>query len=261
MSVNKLSSSSKSRAPRIPYTQICNHVINNIKNGDAFMVWCYLVSKTEKWVVIKEHLKNRFGFGNSKLKKIFSYLHRSGLLKYCAIQCAKGKFEHWDIAIQDGAQFDAQVTYNVENKEEKQCAPVGQESTQWKNHPVDNGLLLNKDKNTKQREEHKNLRASDDAPSRFDEFWSIYPRKKDKARARTVWLKCQCDNLADMLINDVRNRINNEAQWQNTQFIPHPATYLRNSRWEDDVTPIPQTKNKETGMERMLRVMRTTGRA
>ena len=37
---------------------------------------------------------------------------------------------------------------------------------------------------------------------------------------------------------DVVNRTERDAQWQNVEFIPHPTTYLRGERWNDDVIEI-----------------------
>jgi hypothetical protein len=43
-----------------------------------------------------------------------------------------------------------------------------------------------------------------------------------------------------MLIDDVRNRIDNDQQWQDVQFIPNPQTYLNQERWKDQHIPIRQ---------------------
>jgi len=74
--------------------------------------------------------------------------------------------------------------------------------------------------------------------SRFLDFYSVYPKKKDKSKAEQAWKKNKLDEKADLIINDVINRIENESSWQDKQFIPLPTTYINGKRWEDDVLTI-----------------------
>lgn len=75
------------------------------------------------------------------------------------------------------------------------------------------------------------------AQNSFAHFWKCHPRKKDKGRARAAWEKLKLDDkpdLANRIIQDVEKRKTQDQQWQNIKFIPYPATYLNNERWEDD---------------------------
>lgn len=71
--------------------------------------------------------------------------------------------------------------------------------------------------------------------SRFDEFWHIYPRKQNKQGALKIWKRKKLDKMANLILGDVENRIRNEAQWKNQQYIPHPTTYLNGERWNDQI--------------------------
>lgn len=71
-------------------------------------------------------------------------------------------------------------------------------------------------------------------PSRFDEFWSVYPLKEAKADARKAWRTRNCDAKADQIIADVKRRKLKHKRWLDG-FIPHPATYLRGERWGDAI--------------------------
>lgn len=88
----------------------------------------------------------------------------------------------------------------------------------------------------------------------FEQFWNIYPRKKDKNRARDIWRRKRYDEIATLIMNDVKNRISNDDAWREEKFIPHPSTYLRNERWNDDLTLRKPTSKKESGAERALRL-------
>lgn len=230
MSVEKLSGQSQVDQEPIPFTQICNDVIYNIKNGDAFLVWSYLQSKTANWKVIKQDIKNNYGFSDKKLKKIFSYLHRANLIKYVQMHCANGDFAHTDICVLNGTKFDNNQQYN-------DLHSGGPKRGRARLGSTANDELLNKEP-TKQRKtlNTKISCASDDARTRFDEFWNIYPKKKNKIRAQKIWEKKRYDKIATLICEDVTNRIINEHQWQDLRYVPHPETYLNDDRWTDDIT-------------------------
>ena len=84
---------------------------------------------------------------------------------------------------------------------------------------------------------------------RFDLFWSVYPRKVKKAEARKVWKSRKLDRLADQIVTDVENRQQMDRQWLEG-YVPHPTTYLRGARWEDDIE---QPKRVESAVERATR--------
>lgn len=67
----------------------------------------------------------------------------------------------------------------------------------------------------------------------FDIFWRAYPKKTGKDDARRAWSKRK-PRLADVL-QALEWQIPSE-QWtkQNGQFIPNPATYLNQGRWQDE---------------------------
>lgn len=74
-------------------------------------------------------------------------------------------------------------------------------------------------------------------PDRFEDFWNIYPRKKDKKKAKRIWKNRKCEVYFDQIMNDIRARLQKDAQWADIQFIPHPSTYLNGERWTDEITP------------------------
>jgi len=71
--------------------------------------------------------------------------------------------------------------------------------------------------------------------TRFDDFWEIYPKKKNKKRSEKIWAKNKLDKKADVIIKAVVHQIQYELQWQDKKYIPDPDTYLRNERWNDEV--------------------------
>lgn len=70
----------------------------------------------------------------------------------------------------------------------------------------------------------------------FDSFWQVYPRKIGKGAARKVWLKLRPANgLVERICSQVQAAAQTD-QWKRDggKYIPHPATWLSQSRWEDD---------------------------
>lgn len=71
----------------------------------------------------------------------------------------------------------------------------------------------------------------------FEQFWNAYPRHTAKTNAMKSWLKIKPD---DSLLKTILNAI--EAQKQSKlhlkrdqQYIPHPATWLNQERWLDEI--------------------------
>lgn len=73
--------------------------------------------------------------------------------------------------------------------------------------------------------------------ARFEEFWSLYPKKKSKEAAKAAW-----ENLAvsDQLYAAIIQAVTLQSQsdqWTKDRgrYIPYPARWLCEHRWEDEV--------------------------
>lgn len=74
----------------------------------------------------------------------------------------------------------------------------------------------------------------------FDRFWSAYPRKVAKPRARTAWRrqKIRPEELDALLSALEADKQGDQWTRDGGRYIPHPATWLNQRRWEDeDRTP------------------------
>lgn len=74
---------------------------------------------------------------------------------------------------------------------------------------------------------------------RFDEFWKAYPRKSNKGGARKAWKKLSPDKELFAKIMAALEVAKKCEQWTKDrgQFIPYPATWLNQERWDDDYGP------------------------
>ena len=83
----------------------------------------------------------------------------------------------------------------------------------------------------------------------FERFWQLYPRKEGKLKAKEAYIRCgvEEDVLLGALVRQSRCQ-----QWQREEgrYIPLPATWLNQRRWEDEQRTvvsgrIPDAKERE----------------
>jgi phage replication O-like protein O len=92
--------------------------------------------------------------------------------------------------------------------------------------------------------EHKrnyNKRNNIYAQSFDEKFWPAYPRKVSKKRARQVWINLK---PSQELVGEIMQSLavyKETAEWKcsNGQYIPYPASWLNQARWEDEINSIP----------------------
>ena len=69
----------------------------------------------------------------------------------------------------------------------------------------------------------------------FDDFWQQYPVKKGKEAARKAWKKIPLPVVPEIM-TALAEQVE-QPSWvkDGGKFIPHPATWLNNKRWEDEI--------------------------
>lgn len=76
----------------------------------------------------------------------------------------------------------------------------------------------------------------------FEMFWKDYPRRTAKPAAKKAFKKLK---PTMQLLAKMQQAIANQKAtvWKDKdeQYIPHPATWLNNERWEDEVKALPLT--------------------
>jgi hypothetical protein len=94
--------------------------------------------------------------------------------------------------------------------------------------------------------EVKQDKTTPDKPAGFDSFWEAYPNKKAKPVALKAWKKLNPDAELITIIMFAIYKHKTSEQWlkDDGKYIPHPATWLNQRRWEDEeIKP-----NKPEGM-------------
>ncbi len=85
--------------------------------------------------------------------------------------------------------------------------------------------------------ERKGKEQSESYDSLFDRFYESYPKKVGKPAALKAFTKCKPDETLLQTMLDAIERQAESEQWQKNegQFIPNPATWLNQERWNDGV--------------------------
>jgi hypothetical protein len=84
----------------------------------------------------------------------------------------------------------------------------------------------------------------------FGEFWDAYPRKVGKPEAEKAWRAVVAKD--DVASSDVLVGLDRwKAYWRSARteptFIPHPSTWLRQRRWEDQPPPVNISRGGQRG--------------
>jgi hypothetical protein len=114
------------------------------------------------------------------------------------------------------------------NKSEKAKESIGK---RWEYKRNTNEIRPTPSRNTKEERRGKDIYSDV-----FLKFYAAYPRKTAKASAWKAWKKYN-GNIppVDDLISKINEQMKTE-NWlkDNGQYIPHPATWLNQKRWEDE---------------------------
>lgn len=89
-----------------------------------------------------------------------------------------------------------------------------------------------------ENEKNKNNDSLKDFRTRFEKFWSAYPKKKSKGDAEKAFLSIKPSEqlLAEMLTSLERAKTSFDWAKEKGKFIPYPATWIRAKGWLDEYT-------------------------
>jgi len=111
--IEKLNTS-VARERNIPYTSLSNNVIQNLADADSLAAWCYLQTLPPHWHVVKEHIRNHFGWGKNKIDSVFSNLKKKNLIEYIRERNQDGTLSEVKIIIKWGEDFRHDSTTPIE---------------------------------------------------------------------------------------------------------------------------------------------------
>lgn len=87
----------------------------------------------------------------------------------------------------------------------------------------------------------------------FERFWSLYPRKVKKPSALKAWNKQKVtpENFEQIVASLARSVSSIEWKKAGGQYIPHPATWLNDRRWEDEPPTPLSPASRHTNLDKI----------
>jgi len=123
--------------------------------------------------------------------------------------------------------------------------PVGYLGTQEKpKEPKKADRDIGKDIDTDKEKKGTNVPKEKAAPSQslveFESFWSGCQKKVGKPAALKAWQKMRKENRTTLTGEQLLERYNSIVEMETkergtAQYVPHPATWINQDRWDDDV--------------------------
>lgn len=88
----------------------------------------------------------------------------------------------------------------------------------------------------KDKEKEKDSTPYSPPQGAFDRFWSIYPKKVGKIAAKKAFERAIRKTTLESLLTAIeRQKCGSQWSRDNGRYIPNPATWLNQGRWEDEL--------------------------
>lgn len=126
-----------------------------------------------------------------------------------------------------------------------------------KQSSVDDGKNSSQQTDNQEKSENPAIQQHQKKPAdgyseAFEAWWSIYPKKVGKGDAWKSWKRDKLDKKSDQLIEKLEAQNAMQYSFTEYKFIPLPATYLNQSRYDDEVQLVTNGGINETSSNRKL---------
>lgn len=110
------------------------------------------------------------------------------------------------------------------------------ETNEKQDEPTETNEKQNKPTESQKEKKRKEKKGNEKENINFSRFWAVYPRKVAKPAALRQFIAIDPDEELLQKMLSVIERSKKSEQWTKDggQFIPYPATWLHQRRWEDD---------------------------
>ncbi len=75
-------------------------------------------------------------------------------------------------------------------------------------------------------------------------FWEVYPRRVARAEAWEAWQQVGAAARAGAITAAIVAQTEADFRFREARAVPHAATWLRGSRWDDEVHGAPAVSEK-----------------
>jgi hypothetical protein len=177
------------------------------------IVWNFLQSKTHQDEKTTVEILNLL----SDLQAIDAYLWKHGKIIWCQ-----------------------NFVDNIADAYRNRVIDIPPKPTINKDKSISNGVsdVRNPERRGEERIEEKTLvRNSSDGDNGFSIFWKNYPKKIGKKAALNAWKKARGKPPLKKIVDALAEQ-KASVNWlkDDGQYIPNPATWINQGRWDDEVT-------------------------
>ena len=206
----------------------------------CFWSWCLMKASHKKYKVLVgltmvELEPGQFVFGRLKAST------ETGLSERKVRTCLKKLKNFENLTIKTTNKFSIISIINWDTYQQDKPASDQQSDQQVTNNRPTSDQQVTTNKNNKHiKNKEKNIYTSN-----FLLFWELYPKKVGKGFAFKAYKNI---NDPKPTLSEIKKSIEEHQkidQWSTNQFIPNPATWLNQRRWEDEL----QHDNQETDAE------------
>lgn len=203
---------------------------------DVLAFWAYVLEQASANEIRGNHgeidceaVDCMFGFDDGQTEAILNVMQSRGLL-------ADGRVSSWDKR-QPKRERD---TDNSADRTRAYRERQKQQGDADQSHvtPCDATERQKNARGEKSREEKEIPPTPQGGMTRFEDFWTAWPkseRKQDKVKCAQKWRRSNLDQLADHILADIAVKRQTQ-KWQGG-YVEAPLVYLNGKRWEDGVTP------------------------
>jgi len=115
----------------------------------------------------------------------------------------------------------------------------------WNKYQTDeqqNEQQMNNQRTTSEHKQERKERKERTYTAEFEIFWGAYPNKKAKIEAFKAWVSVNGKRPEISFILEAIKKQKASPVWikDGGQFIPHPSTWLRAGRWDDETEILKQ---------------------
>lgn len=146
--------------------------------------------------------------------------------------------------VEDGVLRQARCDKEIERFQDKQRKAKASAQARWSHaernaNAPPNAMRTHTEGNALQtpdtRHQTNTPKPPAATPDGFAEFWERYPKKVGKPAAVKAFRSARINGHLPEVLADVEAKAGSEA-WTKAggQFVPNPATYLNQRRWEDE---------------------------
>ena len=223
------------------FTQVPNALIRDEElSASAKLLLIYLLSHKVGYQILDTQMIRESGLGRAALRTARKHLEDVGFIVLERVRNYDNSLGGYRYEIQDARGWFSTVAFSTVAQSTVAHSTVA-------NPPHNRKLIPNKTN-------LKKTKIENTSDFDFNEFWDLFPRKQGRGKAKEAFMKAVKDVGLEAVMAGVR-RYAADPNLPDPQFVPLPATWLNQERWDDGPLPL---NRKLTNSERNIQNLRAS---